>query len=101
MGSPRSSDQPLHVAVARLLGYRWPRLTGKQLSSSAQHSAPMGSKPSGMATELFVFRQLTESNPLRTGFANFLLLHLAAFDEHALITAAGLKGSRSEDPRRL
>jgi len=27
-GHPRESDHPLHVAVARLLGYRWPRQTG-------------------------------------------------------------------------
>ena len=27
-GHPNGSDQPLHVAVARLLGYRWPRQTG-------------------------------------------------------------------------
>jgi len=27
-GHPRGSDQPLHVAVARLLGYLWPRQTG-------------------------------------------------------------------------
>jgi hypothetical protein len=27
-GSPTGSDKPLHVAVARLLGYRWPRQTG-------------------------------------------------------------------------
>lgn len=27
-GHPKDSDQPLHVAVARLLGYRWPRQTG-------------------------------------------------------------------------
>jgi hypothetical protein len=27
-GYPKVSDQPLHVAVARLLGYRWPRQTG-------------------------------------------------------------------------
>jgi hypothetical protein len=27
-GHPKGSDQPLHVAVARLLGYRWPRQTG-------------------------------------------------------------------------
>jgi hypothetical protein len=27
-GHPAASDQPLHVAVARLLGYRWPRQTG-------------------------------------------------------------------------
>src|SRR5204862_6998546 len=28
MGNPKGADQPLHVAVARLLGYRWPRQTG-------------------------------------------------------------------------
>lgn len=27
-GQPKSSDQPLQVAVARLLGYQWPRQTG-------------------------------------------------------------------------
>ncbi len=27
-GHPAGGDQPLHVAVARLLGYRWPRQTG-------------------------------------------------------------------------
>lgn len=27
-GHPKGSDQPLHVAVARLLGYKWPRQTG-------------------------------------------------------------------------
>ncbi|MCI0541634.1 MAG: BREX-1 system adenine-specific DNA-methyltransferase PglX [Verrucomicrobiales bacterium] len=27
-GHPKGSNQPLHVAVARLVGYRWPRQTG-------------------------------------------------------------------------
>lgn len=27
-GHPKDSDQPLHVAIARLLGYQWPRQTG-------------------------------------------------------------------------
>ena len=27
-GHPAGADQPLHVAVARLLGYQWPRQTG-------------------------------------------------------------------------
>ncbi len=27
-GHPKDSEQPLHVAVARLLGYQWPRQTG-------------------------------------------------------------------------
>ena len=29
-GYPAGADQPLHVAVARLLGYRWPRQTGSE-----------------------------------------------------------------------
>jgi hypothetical protein len=29
-GHPAGADQPLHVAVARLLGYRWPRQTGSE-----------------------------------------------------------------------
>ena len=28
IGNPRGSDHPLHVAVARLVGYRWPRQAG-------------------------------------------------------------------------
>jgi len=31
-GHPKNADQPLHVAVARLLGYRWPRQTGSSFS---------------------------------------------------------------------
>ena len=31
-GHPASADQPLHVAVARLLGYQWPRQTGSSFS---------------------------------------------------------------------
>jgi len=30
-GHPNGSKQPLHVAVARMLGYRWPRQTGSSL----------------------------------------------------------------------
>ena len=29
-GHPKESDNPLHVAVARLVGYRWPRQTGSE-----------------------------------------------------------------------
>lgn len=31
-GHPTGSDQPLHVAVARLLGYQWPRQTGSSFT---------------------------------------------------------------------
>jgi len=33
-GHPKGSEQPLHVAVARLLGYQWPRLTGSSFPDS-------------------------------------------------------------------
>ena len=29
-GHPKDADNPLHVAVARLVGYRWPRQTGSE-----------------------------------------------------------------------
>ncbi len=41
-GHPAGSDQPLHVAVARLLGYQWPRQTG----SSFPDCPPLG--PDGL-----------------------------------------------------
>ena len=44
-GHPRGSDQPLHVAVARLLGYRWPRQTGSSFPT-AQRWAPTASSHS-------------------------------------------------------
>ena len=34
-GHPRGSDHPLHVAVARLLGYRWPHLDADELEPFA------------------------------------------------------------------
>jgi hypothetical protein len=38
-GHPAGADQPLHVAVARLVGYRWPRQTGSSfLDCSALES---------------------------------------------------------------
>lgn len=35
-GHPASSDAPLHVAVARLLGYKWPAEMGSSLTLSAE-----------------------------------------------------------------
>jgi hypothetical protein len=40
-GRPKGSDQPLHVAVARLLGYQWPRqMAGDSPGSSHQSGNP-------------------------------------------------------------
>lgn len=41
---PKDSDQPLHVAVARLLGYQWPRQTGSSFPDCPEL------KPDGLET---------------------------------------------------
>ena len=38
-GQPKASDQPLQVAVCRLLGYKWPRQTGSSFFDSPALSA--------------------------------------------------------------
>ena len=43
-GHPAGADQPLHVAVARLLGYQWPRQTGSSFPDCPALS------PDGMET---------------------------------------------------
>jgi hypothetical protein len=43
-GHPKDSDQPLHVAVARLLGYQWPRQTGSSFPDCPEL------KPDGLET---------------------------------------------------
>jgi hypothetical protein len=36
-GHPKGAEHPLHVAVARLLGYRWPRQTGSSFPDCPTH----------------------------------------------------------------
>ena len=43
-GHPKDSDQPLHVAAARLLGYQWPRQTGSSFPDCPEL------KPDGLET---------------------------------------------------
>jgi hypothetical protein len=43
-GHPKDSDQPLHVAVSRLLGYQWPRQTGSSFPDCPEL------KPDGLET---------------------------------------------------
>ena len=94
-GHPKASDQPLHVAVARLLGYRWPRQTG----SSFLDCPALG--PDGLENladeDGIVCLSATKgespaSERLRVG----LVQALGEFDINALIASAGPKGSKSE-----
>ena len=95
-GHPNGADQPLHVAVARLLGYRWPRQTG----SSFQDCPALG--PDGLERfadddGVVCLAPLNREQPAAARVRQLLGAALGKFDEQALIAAAGPKGSKSKN----
>jgi hypothetical protein len=94
-GHPAGSTQPLHVAVARLLGYRWPRQTG----SSFPDCPALG--PDGLETfadedGIVCLPPLNREQPAAARLRQILTAAIGTFDERALIAATGLKGSKSK-----
>lgn len=94
-GHPKGSDQPLHVAVARLLGYQWPRQTG----SSFPDCSALG--PDGLETladeDGIVCISATKGEaPAAERLRALLAQALGPFDQAALLANAGPKGSKAE-----
>ena len=94
-GHPKGSEQPLHVAVARLIGYRWPRQTG----SSFPDCPALG--PDGLETfadedGIVCLPPLNREQPAAARLRQLLTAALGTFDERALVAAGGLKGSKSK-----
>jgi hypothetical protein len=93
-GHPKTSDQRLHVAVARLVAYEWPRQTG----TSFPDCPALG--PDGLETfadndGIICLPAVNREQPAANRLRQLLTAALGAFDEHALVAAAGLKGSKS------
>jgi hypothetical protein len=93
-GNPKGSTQPLHVAVARFLGYQWPRQTG----SSFPDCPSVG--PDGLDTfaahdGIVCLPPVNREQPAANRLRQFLAAALDTFDERSLIASAGLKGSKS------
>ena len=97
-GHPAGADQPLHVAVARLLGYQWPRQTG----SSFPDCPALG--PDGLETladdDGIVCLSATKGEaPAAERLRALLAQAMGKLDLPALIASAGpggKKGSKSE-----
>jgi N-6 DNA Methylase len=94
-GYPQGSDQTLHVAVARLLGYQWPRQTG----SSFLDCPALG--PDGLEEQAdhqgIVCLSATKGKaPAAERLRSLLTKALGKFDIRTLIAGAGPKGSKSE-----
>jgi hypothetical protein len=94
-GHPKGSDQPLHVAIARLLGYEWPRQTGSGFSDCPALD------PDGLEkladSDGIVCVSATKGEASGAERLRVLLVQaLGKFDLGALIASAGPKGSKSE-----
>jgi hypothetical protein len=94
-GHPKGSEQPLHVAVARLLVYQWPRQTGSSFPDCPA-LGPDGLEKYADEDGIVCLPPLNREQPAAARLRQLLTAALGAFDEHALIAAAGLKGSKSK-----
>jgi hypothetical protein len=94
-GHPKGADQPLHVAVARLLGYSWPRQTGSSFPDCPALETDGLEKLAD--SDGIVCLSATKGEAAAAERLRALLVQaLGRFDLNALIASAGPKGSKSE-----
>jgi hypothetical protein len=94
-GHPAGADQPLHVAVARLLGYQWPRQTGSSFPDCPALKSDGLEKHAdedGVVCLSPVRGERGAADRLRT----LLSAALGKYDEQALIKATGSKAKSFE-----
>jgi hypothetical protein len=94
-GNPNGSDQPLHVAVARLLGYQWPRQTGSSFPDCPALGSD-GLEDLADADGIVCLSAAKGEAPAAERLRGLLVQAVGKFDLSALIASTGLKGSRSE-----
>lgn len=94
-GNPKGSDQPLHVAVARLLGYQWPRQTGSCFPDCPA-LGPDGLESFAANDGIVCLPPVNREQPAANRLRQLLTAALGPFDEHSLIAFSGLKGSKSK-----
>ena len=94
-GHPMGSDQPLHVAVARLLGYQWPRQTGSSFPDCPaldQDGLEKLADKDGIVCLSATKGEAPAAERLRA----VLVQSLGKFDLSTLIANASPKGNKSE-----
>jgi hypothetical protein len=94
-GQPEGSDQPLHVAVARLLGFQWPRQTGSSFPDCPALD-PDGLEKLGDSDGIVCLSATKGEAPGAERLRALLVQALGKFDLSAIIASAGPKGSKSE-----
>lgn len=95
-GHPKGSDQPLHVAVARLLNYRWPRQTGSSFPDCPA-LGPDGLEAFADKDGIVCLPPINQEQPAAARLRQLLAAALVTFDERSLIAAAGGKANTLEE----
>jgi len=95
-GYPKGSDQPLHVAIARLLGYQWPRQTGSSFPDCLALD-PDGLESHADSDGIVCLSSIHREQPATDRLRQLLTDALGSYDEKALIQKAGLKGSKTSN----
>jgi hypothetical protein len=95
-GHPAGADQPLHVAVARLLGYQWPRQTGSSFPDCPALK-PDGLEKLADNDGIVCLPPLNREQPAAARLRNLLASGLSSFDERTLLNAADAKKTTLED----
>ena len=94
-GHPKGADQPLHVAVARLLGYAWPRQTGSSFPDCPS-LGPDGLERLADGDGIVCLSATKGKAPAPDRLRTLLAKALGAYDLKQLLATAGPKGSKSE-----
>lgn len=99
-GHPAGADQPLHVAVGRLLGYHWPRQTGSSFPDCPV-LGPDGLEKHADKDGVVCFSQVRDEPPaadrLRALLADAYGAEWSHAMERKLIAATGSKADSLED----
>jgi hypothetical protein len=99
-GHPKGSDQPLHVAVARLLGYRWPRQSGSSFPDCPALGVD-GLEKFADTDGIVCLSAMNKEQPAATRVRELLSQALGkewgAAKEHDLLRAAGSSKANLED----
>ena len=94
-GHPKSSEQPLHVAVARLLGYLWPRQTGSSFPDCPA-LGPDGLESFADEDGIVCLPALNREQPAAGRLRALLAAALGPSNEKSLLAAAGAKAQTLE-----
>jgi len=99
-GHPKGSEQPLQIAAARLLGYRWPRQTGSEFPDCPA-LGPDGLEDLADADGIVCLPPINKEQPAATRLRDLIAAALDAdwspSRERDLLAATGAKQTNLED----